>query len=224
MRSQILKLEISNDEYITEINPNDVICGRGSGPNIHEGNIRFRLLVAEREAEYRATNKRPRKSNIARDIIKKVFERNGRFLKKIEPKNPLCAVNTWVVVNDQIIMEKTKQALRQNRSKTTQSRRLSNTKQDIVSPEKVRSASLCRFQTKGLKPEVISSDAFLGTLKKPLDRQYSVDSMMTYCRSLMMASLQDSFRSNELIDVDDLCLDENINRLRSESDFSELTV
>lgn len=111
-----------SSDYITILNPNDVLFGRGSGPNDHEGNIRFRSLVSERKAEYMATNHRQTKAKIARDIVAHVINKNGRFLKKVEaaeakrlgiPKG----VDAWISVDDETIMEKAKQALRQQRDK-----------------------------------------------------------------------------------------------------------
>lgn len=115
----------SAGQYITQINANDVLFGRGSGPNDHEGNIRFRDLVGERKAEYMATNHRQTKAKIAREIVGKVIQKNGRFLKKVEaaeakelgiPKG----VEAWIAVDEETIMEKAKQALRQQRDKTKQ--------------------------------------------------------------------------------------------------------
>lgn len=43
--------EKQQDEYITVLNKNDVLCGRGSGPNERAGNINFRDLVVTRKLE-----------------------------------------------------------------------------------------------------------------------------------------------------------------------------
>lgn len=112
----------SDGEVITTLNANDVLFGRGSGPNDHEGNIRFRALVSERKAEYMATNHRQTKAKIARDIVDTVLSKSGRFLKKIEPNDAKRfglpkGVDAWTVVDDETIMEKAKQALRQQRDK-----------------------------------------------------------------------------------------------------------
>eukprot|EP00540_Astrosyne_radiata_P003893 CAMPEP_0116847246 /NCGR_PEP_ID=MMETSP0418-20121206/14328_1 /TAXON_ID=1158023 /ORGANISM="Astrosyne radiata, Strain 13vi08-1A" /LENGTH=493 /DNA_ID=CAMNT_0004478671 /DNA_START=96 /DNA_END=1577 /DNA_ORIENTATION=+ len=109
-------------EIITSLNANDVLFGRGSGPNDHEGNIRFRALVGERKAEYMATNHRQTKAKIARDIVNTVLSKHGRFLKKVEPAEAKRlgipkGVDAWCVVDDETIMEKAKQALRQQRDK-----------------------------------------------------------------------------------------------------------
>ncbi len=112
------------NQYVTIVHPNDVLFGRGSGPNDHEGNIRFRDMVAQRKPEYMATNHRQTKAKIARTIVDTVLACNGRFLKKLEPAEIQklgCAagMDIYQVVDDDTIMEKAKQALRQNRDKTS---------------------------------------------------------------------------------------------------------
>lgn len=142
--------------YITELSATDVLFGRGSGPNDHEGNIRFRQLVAERKAEYLATNHRQTKAKIAREIVNKILEAHGRFLKKVEhfearrlgiPKG----VDAWIIVDDDTVMEKAKQALRQN---TNKQRALSPNRAGANSPQRgnspVRGVSPVRGQTSPL--------------------------------------------------------------------------
>ena len=111
-------------QYVTAVNPNDVLFGRGSGPNDHEGNIRFRDMVSQRKAEYTATNHRQTKAEIARTIVDSVFASNGRFLKKLEPAELqklgfASAMDVYQVADNDTIMEKAKQALRQNRDKNS---------------------------------------------------------------------------------------------------------
>lgn len=111
-------------QYVTVVYPSDVLFGRGSGPNDHEGNIRFRDMVAQRKAEYMATNHRQTKAKIAKTIVDTVFASNGRFLKKLEPAEVqklglASGMDIYQIVDDDTIMEKAKQALRQNREKTS---------------------------------------------------------------------------------------------------------
>lgn len=113
---------MSSSDLITKLNDDDVLFGRGSGPNDHEGNIRFRALVSERKNEYLATNNRQAKAKIARQIVNEVLSKNGRFLKKAEAAEAIRGgipkgVDAWVLVDDKVTMEKAKQALRQNREK-----------------------------------------------------------------------------------------------------------
>mmetsp|Transcript_3839 Transcript_3839/g.10811 ORF Transcript_3839/g.10811 Transcript_3839/m.10811 type:complete len:699 (-) Transcript_3839:127-2223(-) len=109
-------------QYVTKLHPNDVLFGRGSGSNDHEGNVQFRLYVAERKAEYMATNHRQTKARIAKEIVDAVYANNGRFLKKLEANEATKlgfaqGTDAFVVADEHTIMEKAKQALRQNRDK-----------------------------------------------------------------------------------------------------------
>jgi hypothetical protein len=110
--------------YVTVPEPADVLFGRGSGPNDHPGNIRFRQLVAQRKAEYLTTNHRLTKARIATDIVDTIRAESGRFLKKVESKEdardlgiPDDVGEVWLVVDENAVMEKAKQALRQNQGK-----------------------------------------------------------------------------------------------------------
>lgn len=105
-----------------DLRPTDVLLGRGSGPNDHEGNKRFRLMVAERKVEYMATNHRLTKAKIAQEIVDGVYRVNGRFLRKLEGDEAKTygipdGVDAYVAATEATIMEKAKQALRQNASK-----------------------------------------------------------------------------------------------------------
>ena len=99
---------------IQQLNPNDVLCGRGSGPNDYSGNIKFRGLVMDRRDEYLSTSNRASKAKVAREIVDYVKCMNppGRFLEQVE-NNKNTAL--WRVVSEDKALEKAKQALRQNR-------------------------------------------------------------------------------------------------------------
>ena len=60
---------------------NDVLCGRGGAANNHEGNVRFRKMVAEQKRRYLAAGKKE-KPQVARDIVKmwRAQDPPGRFL------------------------------------------------------------------------------------------------------------------------------------------------
>jgi hypothetical protein len=113
---------MDQSNIVTVLRSDDVLFGRGSGPNDHEGNIKFRELVSARKEEYMATNHRQTKATIARSVVDQVLQKNGRFLKKLEPSDGVKfgipeGVDGYMVVDDDTIMEKAKQALRQNREK-----------------------------------------------------------------------------------------------------------
>lgn len=69
--------------FITELNENDVLMGRGSPSTEYSGNLRFRQLVRERRAEYLKAVRRRDKHQIAESIIETVHKRGGRFLQRI---------------------------------------------------------------------------------------------------------------------------------------------
>ena len=157
-----------NDKYVTELRVSDVLFGRGSGPNDHEGNIQFRSYVAERKDEYMATNHRMTKAKIAKEIVDKVFTANGRFLKKVEPTELKSlgmpeGSDVWEVVGDETIMEKAKQALRQNTQKAKSSASddadANKAKQHSPQPNKPleRSASEGRHRHSHVPPITTSS-------------------------------------------------------------------
>lgn len=118
---------VPSTEYVLQLNKNDVLCGRGSGPNDHIGNIRFRDQVSGHRIQYMKTSKRKDKDRIARDIlnsVRKCAEPPGRFLKKlggrvVKDVGFAKGVDVWMEVDEGTALEKVKQALRQNRSLET---------------------------------------------------------------------------------------------------------
>ncbi|KAL3919785.1 MAG: hypothetical protein SGILL_003580 [Bacillariaceae sp.] len=59
----------------------DVLCGRGGGTNLHEGNRFYRDLILSHRTTYDDASK-SMKPEIARDIVMRIRERGGRFLRK----------------------------------------------------------------------------------------------------------------------------------------------
>ena len=93
--------------------PHDVLSGRGGGINSHEGNVVFRRWVADRKNDYNLAPNKAQKALVAREVIELVYEQSppGRFLQK-DPAS-LGGVTWWVELNDEKIMAKTSQALRE---------------------------------------------------------------------------------------------------------------
>jgi hypothetical protein len=110
----------SKQQWTTQVKPADVLYGRGSGPNQHEGNIRFRELVADRKEEYTLATCRHDKAVIAGKIVQEVHKRKGRFLRKAEAQD-MKHIKTpkgfsgpvYCIIDDTAKLEKTKQALRE---------------------------------------------------------------------------------------------------------------
>jgi hypothetical protein len=88
----------------------DVLLGRGGGINSHEGNVQFRAWVAERKNDYNLAPSKTEKARAAREVMALVQNRfpPGRFLKR----DPTC-MEWWVEIDDEKMMTKTSQALRE---------------------------------------------------------------------------------------------------------------
>jgi len=123
----MIKRENTNETNISEcnmagkeINPNDVLCGRGGLTNSHVGNKRFRDVVAEYQLEYLKARKNDKKG-IARKIVARIDESGGRFLQRS------VSSNVWSIASEKRALEKTSQALREGldvRHKTLRPRKL----------------------------------------------------------------------------------------------------
>jgi hypothetical protein len=99
-----------NDNMISnkEINPNDVLCGRGGLTNSHVGNQSFRCVVAEYQLEY-LTARKSEKKGIAQKIVARIKENGGQFLQRSSANNS----DAWSISSDKRSVEKTSQALRE---------------------------------------------------------------------------------------------------------------
>lgn len=98
----------------------EVLLGRGAPVIQNVGNARYRSLVKSRKAEYARAQRHSEKDAIARQILKEVTERKGKFLrrvatlaerKKLGAPDEISAV--WEVVDFPNALEKTKQTLRE---------------------------------------------------------------------------------------------------------------
>jgi hypothetical protein len=104
--------------YVTELRPNDVLMGRGAPIINYEGNVRFRDLVRTRKADYVHTTRHQVKDEIARDILQEIKRREGHFLRRIDSESELRRLGisettkAWIVVENDVALEKVKQALR----------------------------------------------------------------------------------------------------------------
>lgn len=93
-------------ESLTDVNPDDVLLGRGGGTNSQVGNRRFRKLVQDFQPTYLMA-KRKEKPLLARTIVLIIRKRGGRFLKKNEETGEMFEVG------DTKAEAKTSQALRE---------------------------------------------------------------------------------------------------------------
>jgi hypothetical protein len=103
--------ERSTMDELTEIGVNDVLLGRGAGPNEHTGNIAFRVIVAKQKAVYMATTNRQEKNKIALKTMQIVQAQKGRFLQKPKERDGNDD-DLYEIAADKVVLEKIKQALR----------------------------------------------------------------------------------------------------------------
>jgi len=132
--------EIPTTSILTTPNKNDILCGRGSGPNDHIGNVSFRKLVSSRKEEYMKASSRAQKQLIAKEIIETISSMDppGRFLEKASPSleqegvmvceteeeessssSSIVCYTGWNITSHEKALEKVKQALRQVRHRKT---------------------------------------------------------------------------------------------------------
>jgi hypothetical protein len=103
-------------EMITQLEPNDVLMGRGAPVANYAGNVLFQQLVSTRKFEYSKAGQHAAKQVIARQVYAKICQRGGRFLSKLAPVTVSVTKTTvhnhWYVADKQVALEKVKQALR----------------------------------------------------------------------------------------------------------------
>jgi len=96
---------------IKEPGNNDCLTGRGGGTNYHPGNIKYRYMVEDNKAAYKAAT-RSSKSTMSMKIVQdwRSLEPPGRFLKFNEQ------TGLWDDVGDEEARGKVSQALREKRA------------------------------------------------------------------------------------------------------------
>jgi hypothetical protein len=99
---------------VTQLEPNDVLMGRGAPVANYAGNVLFRQLVSTRKLDYGMAGRHAAKQVIARQVYAEIGKREGRFLSKLAPGTvtKTTAHNHWYVANEEVALEKVKQALR----------------------------------------------------------------------------------------------------------------
>lgn len=171
-----------------QLNPHDVLCGRGSGSNDYRGNIAYRKLICAKKDAYRQAKRRD-KSILASEIVEKVHSMGGRFLERSGEGDSFSSVGSRSSYSSEITVEKdmwyevgktraevkTKQALRQHyvgeeilgAKKTEQQENLTGSSDYLqddsflfnIFPESSSSDSTFDFKALDIEPNVvISSD------------------------------------------------------------------
>ena len=86
--------------------PNDVICCRGRQYWNHDGNKYYRNLIENNTKKYAQSRHKIEKSLIVMQIIDKIHDNNGRFVKRQGKGGP------WIEVDEVFAKEKITQSLR----------------------------------------------------------------------------------------------------------------
>jgi hypothetical protein len=118
-----------NPKVVIDFRPQDVLLGRGTGPNEHQGNRIYRSLVKQHKEEYLSCSSHTQKNQLVMDIIHTIRNSGGRFLKKLDPQKhrsikprgaPATYSELYEVAEEHIAVEKTRQVfqyfLRGNRT------------------------------------------------------------------------------------------------------------
>ena len=113
-----------SEERITQINDNDIICGRKGVALKHPGNIAYRKIVGLNKELY-ATCLKTEKLRVSKSIVTAMREAGGRFLEREDGKTSCSLDETdedgnpvvWKDIGDRRAIEKTSQALREGQPK-----------------------------------------------------------------------------------------------------------
>jgi hypothetical protein len=103
---------------VAEVAAQDVLLGRGTGPNEHIGNCTFRDEVEKRKEAYSRADNQLLKEILIRQTIALVNARHGRFLKEVARKEIISRglvtddVLYEVVTDISALAYKTRQAFR----------------------------------------------------------------------------------------------------------------
>jgi hypothetical protein len=98
--------------------PHDVLSGRGGSVNAHPGNCQFRDWVHLKKEEYNLARTKQAKADICRTVIAKVVALGGRFLARENANS-----QWWIEQDDERVMSKTSQALREGAPKIREAHR-----------------------------------------------------------------------------------------------------
>ena len=104
------KVSIGDTTRINHPTKRDVLLGRGAACWNHSGNKWFREIIAANLSKYETCKIRVEKMVIVSDIVKQIFDADGRFLKKD------LASDDWYAVDRKTAIEKTGHAIRDKRA------------------------------------------------------------------------------------------------------------
>jgi hypothetical protein len=103
---------------VSQLKIHDVLLGRGTGPNEHQGNRVFREQIRLLKDDYAATRLHRNKNEIIHEVIETVHGKGGRFLKKLQ-RGLLNGVqgtgDLYEVADQDTVIEKVRQCFQYSR-------------------------------------------------------------------------------------------------------------
>lgn len=108
--------------FTSELFSNDVLLGRGTGPNEHIGNCIFREEVELKREPYVSASSKAGEEQIISSIISSIHQRGGRFLRKLDAQSDPAGKTLYEVILDKkVLAYKIKQAIRYSKRREKKS-------------------------------------------------------------------------------------------------------
>jgi hypothetical protein len=109
----------------------DVLLGRGAMTNHHPGNVQFRAVAAQLRPDYVATTSKLVKRRISQQLVTIMKRKGARFLKKYTNDG---TTNNYFEVEDDIAINKSSQAIREDPEVSRVRRQIRNANQRPATP------------------------------------------------------------------------------------------
>lgn len=155
--------------------PMDVLCGRGKNSFNHVGNRKFRDIVADAIPGYVTATSRATKSEIVTNIVRKVRESGGRFLKRDNARK------VWYVLNYTQSKEKAGHAIR-DATITEDSKKQRAKKRKLM---RAANSAARRESTPTVTPEKPTS------MPAPEETQHSEEAQKQAARAAQQAAVEE---------------------------------
>ena len=114
---------------VSEVTVHDVLLGRGTGPNEHQGNKDLRSIVAKFQEEYDTSLSRKGRHHVAMKTLQEIKNKEGRFLERASSLESSSGEDEdngsvhYLQVNEKKAINKIKQAFRYNIQTTKYAKR-----------------------------------------------------------------------------------------------------
>jgi hypothetical protein len=145
----MLQMHAHDGEQIctSEIFANDVLLGRGTGPNEHMGNCIFREEVEKcRETYLSASINKAREEQILDGIISSIQQSGGRFLRKLDSQSDPAGKTVYeVVIDKKVLAYKIKQAIRYSKRRDQKMEANIDSKKPENAPKRIQSSDSIAF-------------------------------------------------------------------------------